>query len=145
MTAESADDDADVSVAAVGGTRLSAPGTFTLIWGVSALALLAIDTVDGVGAVEAFAAAAGVVGLLAVFADLLFDRRPGATVFLFMSVPALLGAGLAGVKGTLLTAAGLGVVGVATLGRVSGLPGESAPEAESEPDSETAGDADEER
>jgi hypothetical protein len=142
MTAESADDDADVSVAAVGGTRLSAPGTFTLIWGVSALALLAIDTVDGVGAVEAFAAAAGAVGLLAVFTDLLFDRRPGATVFLFMGVPALLGAGLAGFEGTLLTAAGLGVVGVATLGRVSGLPGESDPETETDP--ETTGDADEE-
>ena len=132
MTAESADDDRDVSVAAVGGTRLSAPGTFVLVWGLSALALVAVDAADGVGAVEGFAAVAGVVALLAVAADLVLDRRPGTTVFLFVGVPALLGAGLAGFEGTLLTAAGLGVVGIATLGRVYGLPGESEPEPESE-------------
>ena len=127
---ESAEDDADVSVAAVGGARLSAPGTFTLVWGVSALAVAAIDAADGVGPVEGFAAVAGLVALVAVAADLLFDRRPGTTVFLFVGVPALLGAGLAGFEGTLLTAVGLAVVGIATLGRVYGLPGEDEPEAE---------------
>jgi hypothetical protein len=136
MADESAGEETDVSVAAVGGTRLSAPGTFTLVWGLSALALAAIDAADGLGAVEAFAAVAGVVGLLAVLADLLFDRRPGTTVFLLMGVPALLGAGLAGVEGTLLSAAGLAVVGVATLGRVYGLPGEEAPGADAAPEAE---------
>lgn len=132
MTAESADDDPDVTVAAIGGTRLSAPGTFTLVWGLSALALAAIDAADGLGLVEAFAGAAGAVALVAVLADLAFDRQPGTTVFLFVGVPALLGAGLAGFQGTLLTAVGLGVVGIATLGRVYGLPGESEPEVEAE-------------
>jgi hypothetical protein len=135
MAEEPAGEETDVSVAAVGGTRLSAPGTFTLVWGLSALALAAIDAADGVGTVAAFATVAG---LVAVLADFAFDRRPGTTVFLFVGVPALLGAGLAGFEGRLLSAVGLAVVGVAMLGRVYGLPGEDDPTVET-------GDAAEER
>ncbi|MFC7229371.1 hypothetical protein N0B31_18370 [Salinirubellus salinus] len=138
MAEEPAGEETDVSVAAVGGTRLSAPGTFTLVWGLSALALAAIDAADGVGTVAAFATVAGLVAVLAVLADFAFDRRPGTTVFLFVGVPALLGAGLAGFEGRLLSAVGLAVVGVAMLGRVYGLPGEDDPTVET-------GDAAEER
>jgi hypothetical protein len=140
MTEESGDGP-DVSVAAVGGARLSAPGTFTLVWGLSALALAAIDAADGIGAVEGFAAVAGLVGLAAVALDMFADRRPGTTVFLFMGVPALLGAGLAGFDSKLLSAAGLAVVGIATLGRVYGLPGESDPDDEEEEGSEAGDDS----
>jgi hypothetical protein len=46
----------DVSVTTVGGARLSAPGTFTLVRAPSALALVATDAADGMEAVEGFAA-----------------------------------------------------------------------------------------
>jgi hypothetical protein len=113
-------------------TQPTPPATFALIWGLSSLALAAIDAARALDAVFAFALVASVVGVGVALADLLFDRRPGTTVFLLMGVPALLGAGLAGLDTRILSAVGLAVVGIATLGRVYGLPGEDDPETQTD-------------